>query len=399
MSVLLKKEEEDPFGDFLSAMGEGNVSMNVQAPSGGLDFDFDPDEENEEKEITAEAPAVDDTPDPSRNDTGGKNDRSEEIKGDEKSEEESDEPHTEASEDYTGVSSDPFIEVLAAELGENPDVELIQKLRSEDPDEVKVLAGYMREVIKRKSVPQYASEEVAAFDKAVREGVDPRDYLQLSYSEPEYKDLDLTDADTRHIVIENYLKATTKLSDEKILREIARMERLLSESEEGPEDGETMAEIREYADYLQEQKESKKAQEVEAARRKRVEREERARSLEREIKTKIMSMENVGGFALTEKDKQGWVDYLLLKDKTGKTQFQKEIEEDPALQYKLSFYAFKKLGKDKLLAGVRSEASKAILKTLRNYKDTVSSVKSGHAADTPKASTPMSDDNDWVMDV
>lgn len=398
MSVLLKKEEEDPLADFLSSASDAGVSANVPVSATGFDFDLDDEEEKGTQDIKA-AQAVEDTPDPSKDDTGGKNDRPEEIKGDEKSEEESDEPHTEDSEDYTGVSSDPFIQVLAAELGEEPDAELIQKLRSEDPDEVKVLAGYMREVIKRKSVPQYASEEVAAFDKAVREGIDPRDYLELSYTEPEYKDLDLSDADTRHIVIENYLKATTKLSDANIQREIGRMERLLAESEEGTEDGETMAEIREYADYLQEQKDAKKAQEIEAARRERVEREERAKSLEREIKTKIMSMENVGGFALTEKDKQGWVDYLLLKDKTGKTQFQKEIEEDPALQYKLSFYAYKKLGKDKLIAGVRSETSKSILKSLRNYKDTVSTLKSGHAADTPKSSAPVSTDEDWVMDV
>lgn len=399
MSIQLNKEEEDPIEDFLSSLGEGNVSTDIKLPKGELDFDFDfEDEENTKPSVSvAETAEANDTPDSSLDGSGGKKDRSSDIKGDKKSEEESSSPHTEAEEDYTGVSSDPFISVLASELGEEPDAELVQRLREEDPDEVKVLAGYMREVIKRKSVPQYASDEVAAFDKAVREGVDPYDYLQLSYSEPEYKDLDMTDADTRHIIIENYLKATTRLSDAKIQREIERMESILADAEDLTEDSEALAEIREYAEYLQEQKDAKKAAEIEAAKRERLEKEERAKSIQEDFKKQVMAADTLGGFHLTEKDKQGMIDYGLLVGKDGKTGYQRRISEDPKHVLELMYFSYKGIGKEKMMTNIRSEASKSILNKLRNYKDTVSSVSSGHAADTPKPIQPVTQSDDWEL--
>ena len=132
MSIQLNKEEEDPIEDFLSSLGEGNVSTDIKLPKGELDFDFDfEDEENAKPSVSvAETAEANDTPDSSLDGSGGKKDRSSDIKGDEKSEEESSSPHTEAEEDYTGVSSDPFISVLASELGEEPDAELVQRLLS-----------------------------------------------------------------------------------------------------------------------------------------------------------------------------------------------------------------------------------------------------------------------------
>lgn len=76
----------------------------------------------------------------------------------------------------------------------------------EIPQTPEELVEYFQEVIEENSVPQYASEEVEALDKFVKNGGNLKDYFQID-GELDLEDFEIEDNEVNQkLVIKEFLK-------------------------------------------------------------------------------------------------------------------------------------------------------------------------------------------------
>lgn len=353
----------------LSAMGGGSVPESLYE-----EFSEFPDTENgaedRGEDISEEEDKKEEVVSPETQENGKS---SEEKEDEEVLSEESDLKGEEDSEEAEPDSAEPFIKLVSAEMGEEPDSELMESIKSLGVGSVEQIAKYLKGYIEKKSVPVYASADIEELDKAVRAGADLRELLSRSYSSPDYKRLDITDRDSRQILIEDYLRSATKLTDAKIQREIERIEALIEAEKDTEKDLEendnALEEIREMRDYMASEEDRRKKEYIESEKAAAAKRAEDVKKAIEKHKENIMSSKSLAGFEVSAADKKGMIEYMFSFDGNGLSQYQRELKENPSMAYDLGFHAYKKLSKSKFLDKLKTEASQNLVKTLRRHQD------------------------------
>jgi hypothetical protein len=288
--------------------------------------------------------------------------------------EETEEDNTDGEE----VSVLPLIEAIHEQAGWE-----FKEDAFKDNDSVEGLMDFVSEVIASNSVPEFASDEVAAFNDFVSKyGADKAgDYLEVNYGQIDYDTIDLENEDNQKRVYAEYLKASTKYSSAKIDKEIKKLVDL-------DELGDEMEEAKE---YLVKDKEAKKVafeQQQEAAKAAQIESFNNYKATQ---KTRIENAKDIAGFEPTKEEREDFYKFAYETDRTGKTGYQKYKEQNENLDLELLWHAFKGTNKDKLSKGVKTETAKKLKKSLSRHKD----VKAGGGTGTkaPKKANPKKDVN------
>ena len=193
--------------------------------------------------------------------------------------------------------------------------------------------------------PDYSDPIVEEFNEYIAKGGDPRDWID-HYARVE-KEFDFNSEyslDTLYM----FYKETTRWSDEKIRREVAKIETQ-----------EELDEIfEEIAPALEELKQERKKELEEQLYHQRLEEEREYRTFVNNVNNYVHSLDTNRelGIQLTQKDRKGFVKYFTEVQSDGYTQYQREIYSDPAVEVKLAMLAYKGAHKGELPKVINNEA-------------------------------------------
>jgi len=257
-----------------------------------------------------------------------------------------------------GLPAQNIIKVLHEHNGWDLDEEAINKYdNSEDG-----LMQFVADIVKANTPePQYASEEVKAFNEYVNNGGDPSKFLDTYYSNGNfnYEEANVEEEDTAKKVYEDYLRATTSFSDKKIAKEIQTKLDLDELSEEAKEAQEYMIEY---------DKKTKESLKVQLERDKEAQYQQNQNYLASQKKA-IMDAKEIAGFEITDKLANELFEFGFNRGRDGRTGYERMKEEDPKLDLKLLMLAMKGVDKAKIAKEAQSEASKELRKNLSRFND------------------------------
>lgn len=217
----------------------------------------------------------------------------------------------------------------------------------------------------KESIP----EEGKLFLDYLEQGGDPSKYLQTFEKPLDFQNLDLEDEKVQKRVVAEFLKTQDYEEDE--IKEILQ----------DYEDGLILGKQAKIASKKLEKLNSKKQEQLIAQQQ--AELEKRQEAVEKyigDIKSAINSSNTLGGLEVSTADKKEFEKYLLQKDKSGQTQYEKELKENPMqTQIELAYLKFKKFNFEKLAKQVKTSETKRI-RNLVKVKDKTVSGKSKQIA-------------------
>lgn len=190
----------------------------------------------------------------------------------------------------------------------------------------------LESIIQENSKPEYSSEIVRDFDTFVKNGGNPKEFLE-TYNQTELPELDLENQEHQAYVVYQQMKMSTQWSDEKIRKYVHKLAK----------DGELAEEAKDAFGFVKSQydqrREQLKKQQEEDLIKQNKETQEYIYSVGRYIES---ASEEDLGVSLTKGEKQKFVRFLLEPDpKTGLTPYQHKIQENPSNSYKLAALVFK----------------------------------------------------------
>jgi hypothetical protein len=249
-----------------------------------------------------------------------------------------------------------------------------------DKNSVEGLMEFVDEVIAANSNPEFASDEVASFNEFVSKyGIEKAgEYLETNYGQVDYETIDTEDVDNQKRVYKDYLKSSTKYSDAKIDKEIKK---LIDLDELGEE-------IEDAKAYLIEDNKTKK---VEFERNQELAKQAQIDNFNNYLdtqKNRIDNAKKIAGFEPTKKEREDFYKFAYVKDRTGKTGYQKHKEANESLDLDLLWHAFKGTNKESISKGVKTETAKKLKESLSRRKD---NKGGGTGVVAPKKSNPKKD--------
>jgi hypothetical protein len=256
------------------------------------------------------------------------------------------------------------------------------------------LMNFIGEVIDVNSRPEYASQESARFDEFVRRYGPEKasEYLQANFGDIDYESAEFDDDDSKKDLYRNYLRDTTKFSDKKIEKEVAKAEEL------GELDDEEN--ITEYKEHMIEAKAERAKAIEENAEKERQRRYQDYQNYLSSQKDRIVNTEEIAGHTLTQKEKDDFYRFAYEVGKDGKTGYQRTREADKDLDLKLLWSAYMDSNDSKYKKRVESNVTKKVKKNLSRFTDKNSKKKStGTGRASGKKGNPNSkvDYNDFVL--
>lgn len=225
-------------------------------------------------------------------------------------------------------------------------------------------------------------EDGLALLNFVENGGNPKHFIEVYYNDATWADYDITDNETAQKIA---------------IRESLRL------ADETPEDIEDI--ITEYTDNgtlekraksalvkLQKFEESNKLQLVEAQKAQAAQAKEAEKKYWDEFKSNLLAKEDIKGFKLTPKVKENLLDYMTVPDrKTGKTKYQKAVEENNDSAYLFAYLSMNNFDITKLEKQVMTKTASKLNSIMKNYqpssKDKISSGRTevNEAGDNPFA--------------
>lgn len=270
---------------------------------------------------------------------------------------------------------EPFFDILSEELGwEFEEGEF-------KPSTITEFKDYIGKVIDENSVPQYSSEIVERLDKYVANGGDPAKFMQVNFGEVDYGKMDVTKADNQKRVLRDYYKAKgfTEAKIDKHIERLSDLNDLESEAKDALEELKTEQETgRKNLEKNQEKARQKEADEY--------------RKYVSTTKDYIEKTENISGLKISKKDKEELLPYIFQVGKDGKTQQQKDYENNP-IEYMVAtayFYKHKDELKKRFENGTISNATERFKQKQAELKAKQSKNKS----DYPNES--VESEEDWL---
>ena len=199
-----------------------------------------------------------------------------------------------------------FFDSLSEQLGWE-DIE-----DEEKPHTAEDLVNYFKEVIEENSVPQYASEEVEALDKFVRNGGNLRDYFTIE-GELDLDSIDLEEEVNQRIVVKELLKEKG-FSAKQIDKKLAKYEDAGILEDEATDALEDLKEI----------KQKRKEELLEQQKKQAEQAKKQQQTFFNNVVTEIKGMDSIYGINIPEKDKRLLLEYIFKPDADGITRYQKD---------------------------------------------------------------------------
>lgn len=239
-----------------------------------------------------------------------------------------------------------FFEALSDKMGWELDED------EEIPQTPEELVEYFQEVIEENSVPQYASEEVEALDKFVRNGGNLKDYFQID-GELDLEDFEIEDNEVNQkLVIKEFLKEKG-FSSKQIDKKLTKYEDAGLLEDEATDALEALRDIREQKKQQLLEEQEKSANEL----------KKRQQEYFNSVVTEIKGMDNIRGIKIPQKDKQALLEYIFKPTADGKTQYQKDYSKSVKNLLESAYFTMKG---DTLLKAAKSEGSTAAINKFKN---------------------------------
>lgn len=239
-----------------------------------------------------------------------------------------------------------FFEALSDKMGWELDED------EEIPQTPEELVEYFQEVIEENSVPQYASEEVEALDKFVKNGGNLKDYFQID-GELDLEDFEIEDNEVNQkLVIKEFLKEKG-FSSKQIDKKLTKYEDAGLLEDEATDALEALRDIREQKKQQLLEQQEKSANEL----------KKRQREYFNSVVTEIKGMDNIRGIKIPQKDKQALLEYIFKPTADGKTQYQKDYSKSVKNLLESAYFTMKG---DTLLKAAKSEGSTAAINKFKN---------------------------------
>lgn len=239
-----------------------------------------------------------------------------------------------------------FFDSLSEQLGWS-DVEDEDK-----PKTAEDLIEYFKDVIEENSVPQYASEEVEALDKFVKNGGNLKDYFQID-GELDLEDFEIEDNEVNQkLVIKEFLKEKG-FSSKQIDKKLTKYEDAGLLEDEATDALEALRDIREQKKQQLLEQQEKSANEL----------KKRQQEYFNSVVTEIKGMDNIRGIKIPQKDKQALLEYIFKPTADGKTQYQKDYSKSVKNLLESAYFTMKG---DTLLKAAKSEGSTAAINKFKN---------------------------------
>lgn len=239
-----------------------------------------------------------------------------------------------------------FFEALSDKMGWELDED------EEIPQTPEELVEYFQEVIEENSVPQYASEEVEALDKFVKNGGNLKDYFQID-GELDLEDFEIEDNEVNQkLVIKEFLKEKG-FSSKQIDKKLTKYEDAGLLEDEATDALEALRDIREQKKQQLLEEQEKSANEL----------KKRQQEYFNSVVTEIKGMDNIRGIKIPQKDKQALLEYIFKPTADGKTQYQKDYSKSVKNLLESAYFTMKG---DTLLKTAKSEGSTAAINKFKN---------------------------------
>lgn len=239
-----------------------------------------------------------------------------------------------------------FFEALSDKMGWELDQD------EEIPQTPEELVEYFQEVIEENSVPQYASEEVEALDKFVKNGGNLKDYFQID-GELDLEDFEIEDNEVNQkLVIKEFLKEKG-FSSKQIDKKLTKYEDAGLLEDEATDALEALRDIREQKKQQLLEEQEKSANEL----------KKRQQEYFNSVVTEIKGMDNIRGIEIPQKDKQALLEYIFKPTADGKTQYQKDYSKSVKNLLESAYFTMKG---DTLLKAAKSEGSTAAINKFKN---------------------------------
>ena len=239
-----------------------------------------------------------------------------------------------------------FFEALSDKMGWELDED------EEIPQTPEELVEYFQEVIEENSVPQYASEEVEALDKFVKNGGKLKDYFQID-GELDLEDFEIEDNEVNQkLVIKEFLKEKG-FSSKQIDKKLTKYEDAGLLEDEATDALEALRDIREQKKQQLLEQQEKSANEL----------KKRQQEYFNSVVTEIKGMDNIRGIKIPQKDKQALLEYIFKPTADGKTQYQKDYSKSVKNLLESAYFTMKG---DTLLKAAKSEGSTAAINKFKN---------------------------------
>lgn len=239
-----------------------------------------------------------------------------------------------------------FFEALSDKMGWELDED------EEIPQTPEELVEYFQEVIEENSVPQYASEEVEALDKFVKNGGNLKDYFQID-GELDLEDFEIEDNEVNQkLVIKEFLKEKG-FSSKQIDKKLTKYENAGLLEDEATDALEALRDIREQKKQQLLEEQEKSANEL----------KKRQQEYFNSVVTEIKGMDNIRGIKIPQKDKQALLEYIFKPTADGKTQYQKDYSKSVKNLLESAYFTMKG---DTLLKAAKSEGSTAAINKFKN---------------------------------
>lgn len=199
-----------------------------------------------------------------------------------------------------------FFDVISEQFGWD-DVE-----DDEKPNSPEELVQYFKDVIEENSKPEYASEEVEALDKFVRNGGNLKDYFSID-GELDITDIDIEDETNQKLVLKEFLKEKG-FNNKQIDKKLSKYEDAGLLEDEAQDALEALRDIRETKRQQLLANQEKSAREA----------ENRQREFFNNVVGEIKGMDNIYGIDIPEKDKKALLEYIFKPGADGMTKYQKD---------------------------------------------------------------------------
>lgn len=239
-----------------------------------------------------------------------------------------------------------FFEALSDKMGWELDED------EEIPQTPEELVEYFQEVIEENSVPQYASEEVEALDKFVKNGGNLRDYFQID-GELDLEDFEIEDNEVNQkLILKEFLKEKG-FNNKQIDKKLTKYEDAGLLEDEATDALEALRDIREQKKQQLLEEQEKNAKEL----------KKRQQEYFNSVVTEIKGMDNIRGIKIPQKDKQALLEYIFKPTADGKTQYQKDYSKSVKNLLESAYFTMKG---DTLLKAAKSEGSTAAINKFKN---------------------------------
>lgn len=296
---------------------------------------------------------------------------------DDSEEDDSEEEDHDSDQEEEPIDMRPFAQLIHEKFGWEWNEEM-NKIPMDSPED---FVDYIDRIIEANSTPQIEDPRAQEFYEFLESGGNLDQYLSYYNSAKEVSNLDISSSENQKIAVREYLKRTTRFSDEKIRKEISRLEST----------DELESEATEALDWLKEDDENRQ-QELINQQKEEEENQQRAISENREkLYNTIQTLNEIAEFPLSNAEKERFSDFLLTPDpETGHTPYQQMYLDNKMLTIELAFLAFKGLKKSKISTSVESDVTKRIKNSLKKFNTTKNSR--GQAVSRTKTKKPKNYD-------